>query len=86
MELSQGQRRRDIVDSLLHYQMLGTNYRMRRQTGRTIIMKNLNKLKRGGGGVGVNIGEHKSTHPCLFFRQVRRSAKICVKIPNLNHI
>ena len=50
MELSQGQRRRDIVDSLLHYQMLGTNYRMRRQTGRTIIMKNLNKLKRGGGG------------------------------------
>ena len=50
MELSQGQRRRDIVDSLLHYQMLGTNYRMRRQMGRTIIMKNLNKLKRGGGG------------------------------------
>ena len=48
MELGQGQRRRDIVDSHLYCQILGTNYRMRRQTGRTIIMKNLNKLKRGG--------------------------------------
>ena len=36
-ELSLGQRRRDVVDSLLYYQLLGTNYRMCRQTGRTII-------------------------------------------------